>query len=199
MSTRHGALVLAAGFASRFGGGKLDAPLADGRRLAEHTLDNIAAALDEILIVSRPGAAGEWNRGDWPALLFDGAEQGMGASLAWGISRLPAWDGCLVCLADMPFIQPLTYRLLAAELNPETIVIPSYNSRRGNPVGFGSRFFAELTELGDDRGGREIVCRHEAAAREIPVGDPAILEDIDTPADLDRCQARAKSREQTAT
>ena len=187
MKFKIGALVLAAGFARRFGADKLTAPMPDGRPLIQHTLENISSVLDEILIVSRPESGLDLNK--WPVTLCDGAEQGMGASLAWGISQLPAWDGCLVCLADMPFIEPQTYRLLSAELAPGEIVIPSHNGRRGNPVGFGSRYFAELAELNDERGGRRIIRRNEATVREISVRDAAILMDIDTPADLSRYQA----------
>ena len=186
---RIGALVLAAGFARRFGKDKLTAPLADGNPLIRHTLENISSAFDDILIVSRPDSGLDLE--EWPVTQFEAAEQGMGASLAWGIARLPAWDGCLVCLADMPFVQPRTYRLLAAELTPENIVIPGHMGRRGNPVGFGRRFFAELAELNDERGGRKIIRRHEADVLEIPVEDPAILLDIDTPADLGRYQSGA--------
>ena len=192
MKSKFGALVLAAGFSRRFGADKLTTPMPDGNSLLQHTLANISSACEEILIVSRSETGLDLEQ--WPTTLFAGAEQGMGASLAWGISQLPAWDGCLVCLADMPFVQPRTYRLLAAELTSDNIVIPSLGNRRGNPVGFGRRFFAELTELNNERGGREIIRRHEAAVREIPVEDSAILMDIDTPADLSRYQAGAESQ-----
>ena len=192
MEFRIGALVLAAGFARRFGGAKLSAPMTDGRSLIDHTLDGIASAIEEILIVSRPGAAETWNHDNWPVLLFEDAEQGMGASLARGISRLPPWDGCLVCLADMPFIRPQTYALLSARLTPENIVIPSHNGRRGNPVAFGRRFFAELAQLRDERGGRNIIRQHQDSVCEIPVNDPAVLMDIDTTADLDRYRVGAE-------
>ena len=187
---RIGALVLAAGFARRFGSDKLTAPMPDGNPLIRQTLEKISSAFDDILVVSRPDSGLDLEY--WPVTLFKGAEQGMGASLAWGISRLPAWDGCLVCLADMPFVQPRTYRLLATELTPGNIVIPAHMGRRGNPAGFGRRFFAELAELKDERGGREIIRRHEADVLEIPVEDPAILMDIDTPDDLGRYQAGAR-------
>ena len=190
MKSKIGALVLAAGFSRRFGADKLTAPMPDGDPLIQHTLKNISFACEEILIVSRP----ETGLGleQWPTTVFADAQRGMGASLAWGISRLPAWDGCLVCLADMPCVRPRTYRLLMAELTSENIVIPRLGSRRGNPVGFGRRFFAELAELNDERGGRKVIRRHEAAVREIPVEDPAILMDIDTPADLSDYQTGAE-------
>ncbi len=184
MKPNFGALVLAAGFSRRYGDSKLDAPLADGRPMVEHTLDAIATTFEQILIVTRPDSGLKLAK--WPVTLCEGADQGMGASLAWGISRLPAWDGCLICLADMPFVQASTYRLLAEQLTPANIVIPTQDGRRGNPVGFGRRFFAELAELDGERGGREIIAGHPTDVEEIAVEDPAIFMDIDTPADLSR-------------
>ena len=184
MQYKIGALLLAAGFSRRFGGRKLVAEMPDGRPLIEHTLANIEAVLDHILIVSRPDALDDWEPGNRSLALFDGAEQGMGASLAFGVSRLSGWDGCLVCLADMPFVQPRIYALLAGQLAPDRILIPRYKSRRGNPAGFGSRFFPELAKLDDDAGGRRIIEANTRSLRQITVNDPAILRDIDTPGDL---------------
>ena len=191
MNHRIGALVLAAGFGRRYGGGKLIATMADGRRLIEHSLANITAAIDEVVIVTRPGAIEQWLPDKLPLLLFEDARQGMGASLAFGVSRLPPWDGCLVCLADMPFIDPQTYRQLATDLTPHNIVIPRHKQARGNPVGFGRDFFPELTRLQNDSGGRQIIQRHQHAIHEIPTSDPAILIDIDTPEDLKMAGGRS--------
>ena len=186
MTHRIGALVLAAGFSRRFGGNKLAAPMADGRKLIEHTLGNIAAAIAEIVIVTRDETAERFSPGAIPLLVFDGAEQGMGASLAFGVSQLPTdWDGCLVCLADMPHIGPETYRQLASRLGPKSIVIPRHNGRRGHPVGFGRDFFPELARLDNDRGGQAIIARHQGRVEPIEIDDPAILIDIDTPKELD--------------
>ncbi len=191
MPYKVGALLLAAGFSRRFGSRKLAAGMPDGRPLIEHTLANLETALDHILIVSRPGALDDWEPGNRSLARFDGAEQGMGASLAFGVSRLSDWDGCLVCLADMPFIQPQTYALLAGQLAPDRILIPRHNDRRGNPVGFGSHFFPDLARLDSETGGRRIIETNKHFLREITVEDPAILQDIDTPEDLRRFQQPA--------
>ena len=186
MQYKVGVLLLAAGFSRRFGGAKLAARMPDGRRLIEHTLANIKAALDQILIISRPDALDGWEPGNQPLALFYGAEQGMGASLAFGVSRLPDWDGCLVCLADMPLIAPSTYAFLAEQLTPGNILVPLHDGRRGHPVGFGSHFFPELAKLDDDAGGRRIIETNRQSLRQITVNDPAILQDIDTPEDLQK-------------
>ncbi len=222
-SFRCGALVLAAGFARRFGGSKLAEPLADGRQMIEHTLERIGAALDEIVIVARAESVREWRlvrnhprlklrsaresrgtgradddspRSEVPIYPFENAQQGMGASLAWGIARLPPWDGCLVCLADMPFIEPRTYRMLAERLTAESIVVPCHEGRRGNPVGFGRRFFPQLAGLRDEAGGRQVIREHADSRIDVAVADRAVLLDIDTPADLLRCNGQPRKKPQ---
>lgn len=184
-----GALVLAAGFSNRFGSIKLCAPLQSGKTVFAQTLENLQQALDEVVVVTRPKLVESLIQHCDSLQVFDQAERGMGATLAYGIALVQDWDSCLVCLADMPFIQPGTYRSLAAALHPERIVIPRYQGRPGNPVGFGRQFYGELAALTGDSGGRSVVQAHADAVLRLDVTDAAILDDIDTPADLARLQS----------
>ena len=113
-----GALVLAAGFSNRFGSIKLCAELASGKTVFAQTLDNLQQAIDEVVVVTRPELVEPLIQYCDTLQIFDQAERGMGATLAYGIALVEDWDSCLVCLADMPFIQPATYRTLAAALGP---------------------------------------------------------------------------------
>ena len=53
----------------------------------------------------------------------------------------------------------------------------------GHPVRFSARLLGELAALGGDRGARVLFSRH--AVLRLPVTDRGIIDDIDTPADLD--------------
>ena len=86
----------------------------------------------------------------------------------------------------MPFIQTTTYQTLAALLTSENIVVPIFEGKKGNPVGFGKRFFNDLMLLNGDIGGRELLRRYSDVTQHVKVEDPAILYDIDTPADLEK-------------
>lgn len=189
MSAGVGALVLAAGFSNRFGSIKLCARLDNGKTVFEQTLERIQAAIKDVVVVTRPELADVLINHCETLNIFDQAEKGMGATLAYGIGLMPEWDATLVCLADMPFIDSATYAQLAAELDQNAIVMPSYQGRAGNPVGFGRDYYGELALLSGDSGGRPVVQRHLDALRRLDVGDPAILYDIDTPDDLARLQA----------
>ncbi|MGM0634151.1 MAG: nucleotidyltransferase family protein, partial [Pseudomonadota bacterium] len=112
------------------------------------------------------------------------AELGMGHSLA-GVTALPRdSEACLICLGDMPWIRPDTYRRLLDTLDRDGIRIPEYQGRPGHPVGFGQRFFDELRRCRGDRGAREVLLRHRADCERLSVEDEGILQDVDTPADM---------------
>lgn len=198
MKYQIGAIVLAAGFSSRFGSVKLCARLRSGRTVLQQTLTNLRSTIPDVLVVTRPELLSRIQVDDAPVAVFPAAEQGMGATLAYGIQtacQTFQWDGCLVCLGDMPFIRPDTYLGLAAALGPDRIVLPYYEGRPGNPAGFGSQFFEALTALGGDRGGRDLVRSNPEAVMKLAVDDPAVLEDIDTPEELARLESRYADRD----
>ncbi|MSR11337.1 MAG: nucleotidyltransferase family protein [Gammaproteobacteria bacterium] len=188
MTKTVGAIILAAGFSSRFGSVKLNAKLANGMSVVQQTLANIHYAGLPSVVITRPELAAQLQLHNTSIETFTGAAEGMGASLAFGVSKALDWDACLVCLADMPFIESSTYRLIADRLSPATIVLPCYYTRPGNPVGFGRNFYAQLQALQGDTGGRAITESNQDAVVELAIDDPAILNDIDTPADLARYQ-----------
>lgn len=183
-------ILLAAGSASRFGGGKLLATLPDGTAVGVAALRNLLTAVDSVIAVVRPGDDMLAS-----ALLAEGARvtvcanarDGMGASLAWGVRAAPLTVGWLVALADMPWIRPATIkRVVDAVRGGAALVAPQYRDARGHPVGIAARFYAELAILSADEGARSVIAAHTAALELIEVDDSDVLRDIDTPADLVR-------------
>ena len=182
MTKPVGAIVLAAGFSSRFGSSKLLAGLSGGKSVFQQTVERIAEALPDLLIVTRPEMAAalqELTPGT-SILSFEHAEQGMGATLAFAAQHIGDWDGCVVCLGDMPFIETSTYRRIAEQVTANSIVTPTFDSRMGNPVAFGKNLFTELEALTGDSGGKRLTSMYPQAVRELQVSDPGILQDIDT-------------------
>ena len=99
MTDTIGAIILAAGFSNRFGSSKLLAELDNGNTVFQQTLQNIGTAIPSVLIVSRPEMAPALLKYSPDILVFEGAEQGMGASLSFAAKQIGDWAGCLVCLA----------------------------------------------------------------------------------------------------
>jgi molybdenum cofactor cytidylyltransferase len=181
-------VLLAAGSATRFGGDKLLAPLADGTSIGVAALGNLVPAVDVVLAVVRPGddaLAAALEAGGARVTVCPQAAEGMGASLAWGVRAAPLAAGWLIALADMPWIQTATIaRIVDALRAGAPIVAPIWRDSRGHPVGIASRFFGELSALSGDEGAKAILRRHNTTL--VATEDAGVLRDIDTPQDLVR-------------
>ena len=186
MTKPIGAIVLAAGFSNRFGSSKLLAHLSNGKSIFQQTVERIAEVFPDRLVVTRPEMAAQLQSlaQGTSILSFEHAEQGMGATLAFAAQQIGDWDGCLVCLGDMPFIETSTYRRIADNITADSIVTPTFNSKMGNPAAFGKNFFTDLGALTGDSGGRKLTSIYPQAVRELQVSDPGILQDIDTQEEL---------------
>ena len=193
MSTT-GALVLAAGMSRRFGGDRRAARLPSGATVAGETLHHLSVAFDAIHVVLRDSDSDAFIEGltiAAPNARFSrcqDAHLGMGHSLAHGVAQVAEWDGLAVCLADMPFIQACTYRRLIeafeVEVSSGAILVPTYRSKRGQPVLFGSKHYPAMQLLKGDEGAKTVLKAQASNVRFVAIDDAAILRDVDQPADL---------------
>lgn len=179
-------ILLAAGHSRRFGSNKLLHPLNDGTPMALASARCLRAALPKVLVVVQAGHLGLQalcRAEGLPCLCVD--NDGMGDSLAAGVHARAGAAGWLVALADMPFIQPASYRsVIDAVCHGAPLAAPAWQGQRGHPVGFGAALYPELAALQGDEGARQVLQRHRSALRVIDVADPGVLRDVDTPADL---------------
>jgi molybdenum cofactor cytidylyltransferase len=116
-------------------------------------------------------------------------DKGMGSSLIAGLQAARKADcesdGWLIWPGDMPFIEPGTLRSICNLFDPESIIVPTYASRRGHPVLFPAKFDKDLDEIPQDSGARSVLELHSNSVVELRVDDPGILRDIDRPEDLE--------------
>jgi CTP:molybdopterin cytidylyltransferase MocA/SAM-dependent methyltransferase len=188
---RIGAIVLAAGAGSRFGGAKLEARL-DGKPVLQHVLDALAAAgiEDPVVVTAGPLTAPiEW-RAARPMTNPDPA-RGVASSLqvGWGAAMggdEPP-DAVIVALGDQPLIRAEVVGALAtAALDAaRPIVAPRYSgSSARNPLRLERDAAPLVDEAAGDRGLGPIIDARPDVVRWLDVdGDNP---DIDTPADLAR-------------
>ena len=109
---------------------------------------------------------------------------GMSTSLRAGLAAVGAVDGALVCLGDMPRVSPLDLDRLIAAWNPvegRAICVPTAGGRRGNPILWSRRFFAEMAAIHGDTGARGLLATHADQVVEVETGCEGILVDVDTP------------------
>jgi molybdenum cofactor cytidylyltransferase len=138
-----------------------------------HEAASVAAALRglDVTIVANPDYAG-----------------GLSTSLRTGLRALPAGvDGALILLGDMPAVEaPVLTALMAAFTGGDALCVPVRHGRRGNPVLWGRRYFAEMMRLTGDTGAKPLMAPHEAQLIEVEVPTGSIFEDVDAPEDLAR-------------
>jgi molybdenum cofactor cytidylyltransferase len=186
---RVAAVILAAGGATRFGAPKQLLPWQGGTLLsqvADVTLASGAAPV--VVVLGHQADACRAALGDRPVKLVVNPDwdQGQSTSVRAGLGALSDnISGAMFPLADQPGISPTTIDALIARhratLAP--VVWPEYDGQRGNPVLFDRAVFPQLSRLTGDTGGRAVLQAYAAQAERVPVSDPGILFDIDTPDD----------------
>lgn len=110
--------------------------------------------------------------------------EGLSSSLKAGLANItPTPSAVIICLADMPKIQPEHINQLIENFNPLKgweICIPTNNGKRGNPVLIGSRFFPYIFETSGDFGAKQVMKQHSDKIVEVEIGTSDIHFDIDT-------------------
>ena len=186
---RVAALVLAAGKSSRMGGPNKLLEEVDGKALVAHAVDTALAAdvASVVVVTGHQRERVEAALAGKPVTLVHNPDfaEGLSTSLKAGL-RLVAGDvdGALVCLGDMPRLTPAHLDQLLAAFNPaegRSICVPTYKNKRGNPVLWGRRFFADMQGVAGDVGARHLIGEHADQVVEVEMGDAAVLLDVDTP------------------
>jgi molybdenum cofactor cytidylyltransferase len=179
-------LLLAAGSATRFGSDKLRHALPHGVPIAVQSARHLCTEVSHVVAVVRDEEMKAMlEKEGCEAVVFEQAAQGMGASLACAARTAGRAEGYLVALADMPFIRRTSIAAVRAALeNGAPLVAPYFRARRGHPVGISGRFYDSLLALEGDEGARWLLQEHEQRLLKVPVGDPGVIRDIDTPGDL---------------
>ena len=188
--SRVTAVVLAAGTGSRFGGGKLLAPV-EGRPILQHVLDRLAAAgVDDVIVVLGEEAeaiegAIHWRnerrrRNPDPSL-------GLSSSLQVGLAAVgDDVDAAMIVLGDQPLLPARAVRALldAVAEDARPVVVPVYGHDAGrNPVLLGRAAFSLADEAMGDRGLGPVIDAHPELVREIPIRVEGGNPDVDTRAD----------------
>ena len=181
-------LLLAAGSATRFGSDKLRHPLPHGVSIAVQAARHLKSGIETVIAVVRPDQddfVENLKAEGCQVVVCENAAEGMGASLACAARAAGRADGYLVALADMPFVRPSSIAAVRDALKTGApLAAPYFRARRGHPVGIAGAFFNELISLRGDAGAKQLLAAHAARMVKIPVGDPGVIRDIDTPQDL---------------
>lgn len=200
---RVAVLVLAAGRSTRMGGPNKLLQEADGLPLVAHAVKAALAsqAVEVVVVLGHMGdrvkPAIEQSIGAEKRLRFvtnsDFAD-GLSTSVRTGIAALgKEIDAAIVQLGDMPGVNAALLDRLMAAFSPvegRSICVPTVNGKRGNPVLWDRRFFAEMAKVSGDTGAKHLIGEHADLVCEVEMTGEAAITDIDTPEALAAWRAR---------
>ncbi|MGD0956882.1 MAG: nucleotidyltransferase family protein [Candidatus Acidiferrales bacterium] len=190
------AAILAAGESRRMGTPKALIPYR-GTTFAGHLLEVtrharvgltrvvLGAGADEIREKLRLDAASVVLNPDW--------SKGQLSSIQAAIRSLPegGTEGLLLCPVDHPIVSAKLVARLIEEFDStgKSIVLPTYQGRRGHPVIFRAGLYHELLEASIEVGARQVVWAHQADVVEVPTDEEGVVLNLNDPETLKRALA----------
>jgi molybdenum cofactor cytidylyltransferase len=115
------------------------------------------------------------------------ADDGLGATLSWGMRGTTPTLGWIIALADMPYIDPSTYGLVRSRLcSGFGAIRPTFEGEPGHPVGLARQWQSKLVGLSAKHGLGALLQDPDIGLEALAVSDPGCVRDIDYPTDLDR-------------
>ena len=178
-----GCVVMAAGNARRFGENKLAAEVR-GRSLIRRALEAVPPEdfYRVVVVTQYPEVLDLARSFRFTALRNEHPDWGISHTIRLGLEALGDCDGALFLVSDQPLLRRESVAVLAAlwRAQPEKIAALAHNGVRGNPCLFPARFFPELLELQEDRGGNTVIRRHEEDLILLEAAESE-LTDVDTP------------------
>lgn len=178
-------VLLAAGYARRFGSDKRRIAWPGGPTLMEAALHPLQAACARVVAVLPPGDA--WGLGICRkhgvdiAWSFDRAA-GLAASLSAAMPAVRGSAAIVVALADMGEVQDGTIPALIKHWrgDPGKTVLPVHQGQPGNPRLIPATFYTALQRLRGDDGVRLAI--DWRAATRVETDDAGVVVDVDSPA-----------------
>jgi molybdenum cofactor cytidylyltransferase len=119
-------------------------------------------------------------------------EQGQFSSLRIGLTEVLHYgrDAAIVTLVDRPAPSPQTIALLKKEFltSVEEIwaVVPEFNEKHGHPIVIGREMIEAFLRAEAGSNAREVEHANQAHIRYVPVSDPNVTLNVNTPEDLQK-------------
>jgi molybdenum cofactor cytidylyltransferase len=189
--SRTAIIMLASGRSRRFGWRDKLIQTLGGKPLLEHaatTLSGMEALAKIAVCPSDHPRIGGMLHDRFVIAVNKHSKEGMGRSIATGMDVALQFkpDAVVVCMADMPFIEPETVRDVVATLGQNGANIAHAGIHPGTrpPSAFDSECFEALRCLQGDEGARKVITMERF--RVVGVSAPApTLVDVDTPDELE--------------
>jgi CTP:molybdopterin cytidylyltransferase MocA len=188
------AILLAAGESARMGRPKALLPWADSTLIEYQIRELLAAGVEHVAVVL--GHQADLVRTAVPreayVVVNEAYRAGRASSLRAGAASLPdRANPILILNVDQPRSHDLLGQLLAEHAEVRTLAtVPAYGERRGHPIIVSGALLPELRQASEaELGLRGVLAAHEDELREVDLGTPEVLLDINTEDDYRRARA----------
>ncbi len=172
---KQGAVIVAAGRASRLGQSKAKLVLEDKPVLLELIENYLSAGLQTVVVLSEdvPGLPAQ-------VTLVEGRpEEEMVQSIARGLQALGQVAGAAIQPVDAPFTKTAQLQWLLAKAEDQALVL-NYRGQPGHPIWLPETMFSAVNQ--HPKGGLRTLL--EKSSQPLDCDWPTVLADIDTPEDL---------------
>lgn len=195
-------MLLASGLSRRYG--RRDKLMA--RLGYKHLIDHSADVIANLPVLARVAVCPpdhhnvrERLAGRFVIALNRKPKRGLGHSIAVGaqVALQMKPDAIVVCMGDMPFIEPWLIATLAAKIGDADIVHAGAPGSVHPPTAFGAACFDQLTRLDGDDGAKRIIGQGGFRVLGLNAPTPLLL-DVDTREGLDFARRQLALREKFA-
>jgi molybdenum cofactor cytidylyltransferase len=190
-------ILLAAGESRRMGGiNKLTLAI-NGEPLLRRTVKTLLASrLDELVVVL--GHQAETTQALLQGLamrtVINAAyQEGQMSSVHCGLEALARpCDVVMICLSDQPLLtaQDIDSLIDAFAQRGGSIIVPTYQGRRGNPIVLAYAHRARILGDGRNLGCKRLIERNPELVTTVEMANDHVVFDLDTPEDYERAQSR---------
>jgi molybdenum cofactor cytidylyltransferase len=197
LSPSFAGVILAAGASSRMGRDKALLPWRDGTFLSA-TIRALQPATELVIVVAGANAVTLEPIADSQAAFLavnPNPQQGQFSSLQVGLQEVlnRGRDAAIVTLVDRPPSEVDTIEQLRAVFltSDEQIwaVVPEFGGKHGHPIVIGREMIEAFLRAPVHSSARDVEHVHQAHIRYLPVNDPLVAANVDTPEDFEKLRA----------
>ena len=194
LSPSFAGVILAAGASSRMGRDKALLPWRDGTFLSS-AIRALQPATELVLVVAGANAPRLEAIADAHAaflVINPEPERGQFSSLRTGLQEVMnhGRDAAIVTLVDRPAAESGTVQQIKAAFaaSDENIwaVVPEYGGKHGHPIAIGREMIEAFLRAPSGSNARDVEHARQSHIRYLPVSDPLVVANVDTPEDFER-------------
>ena len=194
------AVLLAAGRSSRMNTPKALLPWGNASSIISYQIENLSAAgLDPIITVvghDHQLVSDELSDSNTQIVINQDYDNGRSSSIIKGLSNINTTpDGILIISVDQPRSKTIIKTLIDKWIESKALIAtPSFNGKSGHPIIFHCSLMRDLLSITEEKMGlREIILKYQDQRIFIPMNDPHVITNINTPEDYSSALEMYKS------